>query len=371
MFNVIIVDDEPMIREGLQSLIAWEDLGFRVVAIAKDGREALQKYKQFRPDLMIVDIRMPVMDGLQLIETLRKDDQHIHFIILSGYADFDYARRAMSINVEGYLLKPVDEDELSDYIQHVKAKLDKKSTMNEDSPEWLSDIKCWREKFETTTAPLKIDLNGLSEKLYYAMDIGDGERVKKMVDELAELLIAHQAPERAIKTYYVQYITMALNKITQRDPTLLSLNKQYTVQLMSIYEQSTFTAMQQFVYDLLSGIISQIERESPETTMKKMLDFIHRNYDENIKLETCAELFNYNRVYLGQMFKNYTGELFNTYLDKVRIERAKELLSQDLKVYQISRRVGYRDVDYFHGKFKRYVGLTPLEYREQLNGPHT
>ena len=99
-----------------------------------------------------------------------------------------------------------------------------------------------------------------------------------------------------------------------------------------------------------------------------MIDLIHRNYHENLKLESLAEVFNYNSAYLGKMFKNQTGEYFNTYLDKVRIEKAKQLLEEGLRVYQVTERVGYTNVDYFHSKFKRYTGTAPSAYRQKQTG---
>ncbi|MNN40620.1 HTH-type transcriptional regulator YesS [compost metagenome] len=96
-----------------------------------------------------------------------------------------------------------------------------------------------------------------------------------------------------------------------------------------------------------------------------MLDMIHRNYGDNLKLETLAGVLNYNNAYLGKLFKNATGEYFNTYLDKVRIEQAKRMLQEGMKVYQVAEKVGYTNADYFHSKFKRYVGTSPSVYRKQ------
>jgi two-component system response regulator YesN len=98
--------------------------------------------------------------------------------------------------------------------------------------------------------------------------------------------------------------------------------------------------------------------------MKRILNYIHKNYNKELKLELLAEIFNYNSAYLGKMFKNYTGESFNVYLDKVRIYKAKEmLLNNDLKVYQVSEKVGFSNIDYFYSKFKKYVGTSPKEFR--------
>src|SRR5690625_1930944 len=102
MFKGMTVDDEPMMRQALKALIDWESYGFDVVQIAASGREALEKYDNDIPDLMIVDIKMPKMLGLELIERIREKDRSINFLIRSGYAEFEYAKKAMTHDVEGY-----------------------------------------------------------------------------------------------------------------------------------------------------------------------------------------------------------------------------------------------------------------------------
>ncbi len=96
----------------------------------------------------------------------------------------------------------------------------------------------------------------------------------------------------------------------------------------------------------------------------QMIELIQRNYRDNLKLEKIGEMLNYNSAYLGKLFKNATGENFKTYLDKVRIERAKSLLGQGMKVYQVAEQVGYASVDYFHAKFRKYEGMSPSAYKK-------
>lgn len=103
-----------------------------------------------------------------------------------------------------------------------------------------------------------------------------------------------------------------------------------------------------------------------DNVIKRLNAYLEKNYNKDIKLETLAKIFNYNSAYLGKIFKKEMGESFNNVLDKIRIENAKRLLLEtDLKVYQVSERVGYSNIDYFYAKFKRYVGISPKEFKRQ------
>lgn len=116
-------------------------------------------------------------------------------------------------------------------------------------------------------------------------------------------------------------------------------------------------------------IMNAIGNSSRDSVLDDILYYIDHNYRTNIKLETIAPLFGYNSAYLGKIFNKTVGESFNSYVDHMRIERSKELLLENkLKVYEIAEQVGYKNVDYFHKKFKKYVGESPAEYRKQTEG---
>ena len=128
-----------------------------------------------------------------------------------------------------------------------------------------------------------------------------------------------------------------------------------------------------YLYEILQILNQQFEMcmnaiggPSGENIMNDILHYINHNYMDNLKLETLAPLFGYNSAYLGKIFTKKVGESFNSYLDRVRIEQSKILLEDEtLKVYEIAERIGYKNVDYFHKKFKKYVGESPAEYRKQ------
>ncbi len=122
----------------------------------------------------------------------------------------------------------------------------------------------------------------------------------------------------------------------------------------------------QFLSEQFEMIMNATGNPSRNNIMDDILYYIEHNYQNNIKLETIAPLFGYNSAYLGKIFSKTVGENFNSYIDHMRIEHSKELLlSNAYKVYEVAEKVGYRNVDYFHKKFRKYVGESPAEYRKK------
>lgn len=125
----------------------------------------------------------------------------------------------------------------------------------------------------------------------------------------------------------------------------------------------------QFLSEQFEMVMNATGNPSRSNVLDDILYYIDRNYQNNIKLETIAPLFGYNSAYLGKIFNKTVGESFNSYVDHMRIEHSKELLLQNnYKVYEIAERVGYRNVDYFHKKFRKYVGESPAEFRKKNGG---
>src|SRR3954454_10339813 len=118
MHKVILVDDENFFRKGLRSLIDWESCGFEVAGEAANGDDALELINEVNPELVITDIRMPVLDGLELIkQVMQKEGYHPKFIIISGYSDFNYAQQAVRYGVHDFILKPIDQEEIEETLQ--------------------------------------------------------------------------------------------------------------------------------------------------------------------------------------------------------------------------------------------------------------
>lgn len=124
MYKALVVDDEPMILNGFDALIPWEEFGIEITDKAESGEEALRILSKKQIDLLITDIRMPGLSGLDLLRTLRQNGKDIKTIILSGYDDFQYVKEASQYGIENYLLKPIEEKELEETLNHLVEKLE-------------------------------------------------------------------------------------------------------------------------------------------------------------------------------------------------------------------------------------------------------
>ncbi|WP_185970994.1 response regulator transcription factor [Alkalicoccobacillus porphyridii] len=501
MYQVVIVDDEPMIREGLRSLIPWEQYGFSVTEIARNGKEAFEVYQNVKPDLMIVDIRMPEMDGLALIELIRKSDRFTHFIILTGHADFSYAQKALSSRVDGYLLKPLDEEELIGLLNQIHAEIKSRLTVNvlkEKEQLWKREFFIkealsgpiekenveafdvqWRhyglqaemyriilvtvpesmEKVHAHLSSVTVNkkgalpfsfstFNGMilfndaiqSEKetvAYIQSTKGYGAIGKKVTDPqdlyqsyeeaqyllnqtflfkegtcitnemLAEIqesktdsrsefsmdhyvknlsititlghvdschsllkqftneLIRNKYDPNQIKKNIVHLYSMVVNQLVLNDSRRLKAIESTQFSSSHMYDLHHIHALTDAVIERFTELIRLVYTGGKESTIQRMVDLINKQYDQNLRLETLAELLNYNPAYLGKLFREHTGEYYNTYLDKVRIENGKALLLDGYKVYEVSEKIGYKDVDYFHRKFKKYEGISPRAFQKK------
>ena len=132
MYKVYLLDDEPFILEGLKYIVDWEDYGFEIVGSANNGEDGLKEILSMDIDLVLTDIMMPKMTGLELIDNLIKSNYHTNFIVLSAFQEFEYAKKAISMGAENYILKPIDSEELEKSIINIKKKLKENESRSKD-----------------------------------------------------------------------------------------------------------------------------------------------------------------------------------------------------------------------------------------------
>jgi len=208
MYSVFIVDDETIVREGLRSKIDWEHSIFTFAGEAGDGEIALSMIQDIKPDILITDIKMPFMDGLELAQTVKKLQPWIRIIILSGHDEFDYAKRAISIGVEDYILKPFTLDEMIACLTKVASELDKQKQQ-------FTDIARMKRELESSYMLSR-------EKLLSDVVLGtiDSSTAIRKASDFNINLVAH---------YYIVCVSMINSK--DNDINQLIAAKSYIIQL--------------------------------------------------------------------------------------------------------------------------------------------
>lgn len=140
MYKVLIVDDEKYVISLIEKLVDWEKLGMEVIGSAGDGVQGIRMVEELKPDILIADVKMPGFDGISLIKKVREIDRDVRFIMISGHKRFEYAKSVMKYNVEDYLLKPIDKQELEDILEKIRKELDQRAaqreTENERNKRW-------------------------------------------------------------------------------------------------------------------------------------------------------------------------------------------------------------------------------------------
>lgn len=471
MYKVLIVDDESWVVESLKASVDWGSCGFEVAGAAYSGLEALQSMENNKPEVVFTDIRMPGMTGLELIKKGSELSRPPKFVVVSGYAEFAYAQRALNFGASAYCLKPYDEQEIANVLARLKKTLDTERFHAEsrllnlltertdaDSDSLHAELGRWGlhlnpahgigvlvAAFEDGTAPLRgqgLRLKIGRSKTLYIMDYDQLEsaageleaqqgfkgagisgpcgeiRMLKQAIETAYLLsnqyfltgkpgiFRHRGDAQGEMKECIRNIGAAIGnkdltallrrfdeikelfreeKATVKDALHL-YNAAYTFlysdpgdendSMLLSYEQlmEHFASGSDMIDELnlaaIKGMGQQMGYESKETgneTFKSILQYVHDNYRNAISIQTLTQKYYVHPNYISQLFKKETGETFTSYVTRLRISYACELLKQtgDL-VSDIAEKAGYQDYFYFTRMFKKVTGRTPTQFREQF-----
>ncbi|MEY8351754.1 response regulator [Lachnospiraceae bacterium 54-53] len=340
MFSVLIVDDERIIREGIRRGIGWSELNVGTVCVAASALEALTFFDSVNFDLLITDINMSEVSGLELIKKVKETRPKLKVIVLTGYDKFEYARTALKLNVNEFLLKPVDEDDLVCAVKEQLDSLEEKPEMN-----------------------LFYDVFG-EFKTAMIDNIKDVDIILHLLHRLRDALENyHLSEENAIRSLYdiASAVTFAYIKESGED------RKENLSKLLNLFinttKQDAFEITKMYLADLLNA-----ETEKSTEIIYGAKRYVKSNLSLSLSVSQIAEHLHISTSHLSKLFKKETGMGCNEYITKKRIEKACDLLkTTSLPTGMIGEKVGYTDVNYFSAAFKRQMGVSPRKYREGKN----
>lgn len=347
MYNVIIADDEYMIHRSLAKLVACSGLPFQVAGEAEDGEEALTLLEA-KPDLIITDICMPGLTGLEFIEKAKKADPDVLFLIISGYGEFEYAQRALRLGVEDFLLKPVSPEKFQETLTSIYLRLEKNKQKFVDYRRWfLSHEEILH---QLTDAIWRLDeslANELLQELirHYEKEAADEIPLHTLIDILQEKVEngltnrGLRLPDRTLSR--APFANAAVMKDTL---SMLKECRAYTMALLRTVRAS--------------------RNLGPRSHISKAIDYTKDHLSENsLSVQTAADIAGMSVTYFSRLFKEETGTSYVQYLIGLRMEKARVLLDQHhYSAAEICERVGYTDYPHFSKTFKKVYGIAPVDY---------
>jgi two-component system response regulator YesN len=347
MLKAILIDDEQIVIEGIKTIVDWEKLDIELVATAYNGKVGLNLILEYEPDIVITDIQMPVMDGLELIEEVNQLGMDVHFLVLSGYGEFSYTQKAIHFGVKEYLLKPCNQRDIEEALQNIAKKVSKHQ----------EKIRLQEEKIERIYKNLAFITNEY-QMLFDKMKIAFSFRDKEQFDAL-------------LNTYFQVTKTYEDKKGLYTQLILKVIGKEYLEQAETLKESFTEEAIQDFFGSFFveekENTKDNFAEDKTQVAQIKLCVEKYLNHPD-LSLKWIAQNYIFmSPDYLSKQFVKITGEKFSNYLNRCRIQKALELMhiSEYQKVYEIADQVGLgHNPQYFSQIFKKYTGYTPSEYQE-------
>lgn len=399
MYKVVIVDDEPKIRRKLIHSLDWSAMEIEVAGEAEDGEHALEIASSIKPDLMLVDICLPFISGLDLIDRLRSLLPDCIYLVITGHDEFAYAQQALRLGVFDYLLKPVKQEQLHRVVSKARERIGERA-LSSGYMKWADNqlrknVPMLKERFMNEWMDGQIDESEVNEQLaflaihiptHYGMMIvkveekgilkkGAKEWDRKLlgfaIQNVSEEVMQAWGPAIFFRDKQNHLIIIATlwdreEQWAEAGAELQFAAERYLARTIAVRQTTAWQSISS-VPDIYRQLLDELTREDsvPPVVLqaKKYIDAHYHN--EHLSLQQVAEQFQISPAYLSRLLRQESGLSFIDYLTQVRINNAIRYMNDPLsKMYEVSERVGYASQHYFSVAFKKVLGVSPTEYKK-------
>ena len=357
MYSLIIVDDEAIIRNGLANNFDWCSTGFTIQGLFEDGKDAMEYLANHPVDVVLTDVRMYEVSGIELARHISELYPRTVVVILSGYREFEYAQSAVKYGVFDYMLKPVEIDQLQETADRLRQLLDKRQ--GEPGAAALPFDFCNLEEYE--------EILSCNAKLAAAVASGDTEGVFASHEEwFGRIMNAPPEFILPIVTNMVESIYARLERMGV-EPGFCGSKEAIFVRLGAVNREDLFAETGGMLIEFCNSLSAKKEGNK-EAIVERAKQYIEKNLAGSLTVDDIARGVFLSVSYFSRCFKAATGENVIDHIIKRRMEKAIELIRENrLPISQIAETVGYADVKYFQRAFKKFSGYTVKEYRRIIS----
>lgn len=390
MWNMLVVEDESIVRMGLRHIINWEEHGVIWKEEAASGEEALTILDQADIHIVITDIHMPGMDGIELAKQVKARNPNIYIIFLSSYDNFEYVRGAIRLGAGDYLHKPtMDEEELVRSLQKATQGLNMMSNTTSSSMTEEERNKLLLSCLDRFTFPGNSALFETVKECF-------NPDCQLVVFRKRDNAVSEEEESAKLRFLSIQYL---ITEFVSRDWGGLVFHRNYReiIWLSPLKSKSGESSREACIDNLRQKALELLNvrlifavssacfhaSELPNAYLDALLRlpvhdlgdnlivrkakaYLDEHLLEDITLTKVSEAIHVSPGYLSRIFLKQIGENFTDYIIRNKIRYAQKLLREtNRKVYEIAADIGYANPHYFSKLFKERVGITPLEYRNQ------
>lgn len=344
--KLLIADDEKITREYIKYVIE-ENTVDSIIMEASNGREVIELAQSFQPDLILLDIRMPEIDGLTAAKKIKDEMPWINIVILTASDQFKYAQTAVKIHVQDYLLKPISPSNLMETITDV--------LRQENS--------------------VKTDANGfhdviqLERNLMEALIQGDEKESIQSFEDILEGIINANYSVEDFRKYIIELTGVVTRRLIANRLSDSSLNELKSEFQSSVMKLENLNLIGEETIRFIRDVFKYNRNYylTPiEINIEKSKRYVAYHYQNKILLSDVATYIGYSESYFSRIFKKITQKNFSDYLNEYRLEKSKQLMTNNhLTLAEIATRVGFENFSYFSSVFHKYEGIVPSEYRKK------
>lgn len=376
MYKVLFAEDELLVRLGLQKSIPWENFSMELTALADNGLEALRMFEEIRPDVVITDIRMDGMDGVELVRRIRLMDEECAVVVISCIDDFETLRKLIPYKLNGYVLKAsISIEEICGVLGQVKDYLIKTGRTAEDIQE---DTKSLEESIsdylQNKSRKLIWDnAKQMHQLLLFELKAEDKDKINELAMEFIYELVNRQMPggtliplkEKEFCLYFPEKEKNIEEKVQRVNHSIEGfLGVQF--QVMRSKRQGNESIKEWFDRTYAEQSDRVFEGNGWNPLIQKSVTYMRKHHQESLSLTEISHVIGISSSYFSHLFKQQTGKNYVEYLNEIRLEEAvKELRGTDEKIAVISQRHGFQNLEYFSRFFKRKMGVSPAKWRQK------
>lgn len=365
MLRLLIADDEKNARDKMSHCIDRLQNGLTIIGSTSDGYETYNKILELQPDIVLIDIEMPGLTGLEVIRKVRDAELPTVFIIISSYSEFAYAQEAIRLNVEEYLLKPFLPADVcravykaAEHIQSVN--------MLPLLPGVLPTPENQTVSFsDRMKSPIVYPFELERELLHILQLENNLDEINACLNSFISFVHKDNSDETARMNCYVILYVELHRFVMSLGGDFASLKSSLNKNVSSpIYE--TENTLRRLCYEIHDRLVN---KKSTGTIISTAVKYIEEYYAKNISLDEVANYIGVSPSYLSSQFSQILHLHFTDYIHKIRIHHAMELIKNQpyLKGYEIGELVGYKSFKYFSQSFRKVTGLTISQYRQQID----